>query len=368
VAHGYSSPIVAQGRVHVTDAELQGGKATERVVCFEETTGKRLWMDSREVSYPDWAFTPGQEKGPNSTPIVRDGKLYVLGSLGRLACFDARTGAVLWERDLAKEYQFPELSTPNASPLIEGGLLIVMIGGKPDAGVIALHRDSGKEAWRALDESAGHSSPIVISAGGARQLIVWTQQSVSALEPMTGKPLWRERLLTSADSLVSSPVFSSGRLLIAGLMLKLDEDKPAATVLWPRRLAASDRILSNTSTALLAAGHVFSARSSGELVCLDASTGEKVWETNKVTDLKGGASIHLTPNGDSVLLFNDRGELIRARLDAHGYTEISRTALIEPTYPFAGRKVIWTPPAYANLHVFARNEREILCASLEPVP
>ena len=77
-----------------------------------------------------------------------------------------------------------------------------------------------------------------------------------------------------------------------------------------------------------------------------------------------GASIHLTPNGDSVLLYTDKGQLIRARLTSKGYNEISRVALLEPTFPFAGRKVTWSPPAFANGHVFARSGKELVCAAL----
>jgi hypothetical protein len=151
-------------------------------------------------------------------------------------------------------------------------------------------------------------------------------------------------------------------------MLKLDTDRPAASVLWPGTKAVSRRILSNTSTALLAGGHVYSARSGGELACLEARTGKQVWQTDKVTDLKSGASIHLTANGDAAFLYTDRGELIRAHLTAKGYREVSRARLLEPTYPFAGRKVAWPPPAYANRHVFARNDKELVCVSLAGSP
>ena len=234
--------------------------------------------------------------------------------------------------------------------------------------VLAVDWNTGKEAWKALDESAAHSSPIVIKAGGARQLIVWTQQSVCGLDPGTGKVHWREPLPTLSDYIIATPVFSTGRLLLSGLMLKLEHDKPAAAVLWPEARSPVRRILSNTSTPLLRDACVYSAKSSGELVCLDAATGKVLWETNRVTDLRGGASIQLTASGDSVLLFNDRGELIRARLTARGYSEMGRAALLEPTYPFGGRKVAWASPAYANRHVFARSEKELVCASLAAKP
>ena len=113
---------------------------------------------------------------------------------------------------------------------------------------------------------------------------------------------------------------------------------------------------------------MFSARSSGELVAVAAATGEQVWETTEVTDLKNGASIHMTPNGDSVLLYTDRGELIRARLTAEGYQEISRAAVLEPTFPFGGRNVAWSAPAYSNGHIFARSGKELVCASLSAQP
>lgn len=369
VGPGFSSPVVAQGHVYITDSQLdKSPKARDRVLCFDEATGKSLWTHSHEVTFPEWAFTPGQEKGPNATPIVHDGKLYVLGSLGHFFCFDARTGNELWKRNLAEEYQLPESPTTSASPLIDGDRLILLVGGKPGACVVALNKTSGKEIWKSLDEPIAHSSPIVITAGGARQLIVWTQQSVTSLDPATGKLYWREPLPTMADYIVSSPVFSNDRLLLGGLMLKLDTNKPAASVLWPEARAPARRILSNTSTGLLLDDYVFSAKSSGEFICLEARTGKQLWETNKVTDLKSGASIHLTLNGNSVLLFNDRGELIRARLTAQGYHEISRAALIEPTYPFGGRNAAWTPPAYANRRVFARTDKELICASLEVKP
>jgi glucose dehydrogenase len=363
IGPGYSSPVVADHRVYVTDIQAVRPTAKERVLCFDEANGKRLWSHPYAVELPDWAFSP-DAGGPRATPIVRDGKLFTLGVTGRFFCLDAAQGTVLWEKSLAKDYQLEPFSGITASPLIEDELLILFICGKPTASVVALAKDSGKEIWRALDDSFTYSSPIILTAGGKRQLIVWTQQAVTSLDPKTGQTWWRERFPTPGDMAVSTPVFSKGRLLIGGLMLKLDGDQPAS-VLWPETRAASKRVLSNTSTALLQGDYVFSARISGELVCLEAATGKEIWQTNTVTSLKNGSSIHLTPNGNSVLLFTDQGNLIRARLSPAGYYELSRVHLIEPTNPFGGRNVVWPPPAYANRHVFARNDQELICASLE---
>jgi outer membrane protein assembly factor BamB len=367
VGWGFSSPVVAQGRVYLADSEVVKPKATERVHCFDETSGKALWTHVYEVAYEDWAFDPKQEIGPVATPIVQNGKVYTVGRVGHLFCLDARKGDVLWRRNLEKDYQVG-FAPGTPSPLIEGDLLILFTGGKPGTCVIGLHKDTGKEVWKALDESLTFSSPIVISSGGKRQLIVWTQESVTSLDPAAGKTYWRQRLLTSGEYAVSTPVFDKDRLLIGGLMFQLHADKPAAKVLWPDSKAPARRIFSHTSTALLRGNHLFTARSSGELICVEASTGRQVWESAQVTDLKNGASIHLTLNGDSVLLYTDKGELIRAQLTAQGCKEISRVPLLEPTFPFAGRKVAWSAPAYANGHIFARNGKELICASLAAKP
>jgi outer membrane protein assembly factor BamB len=184
------------------------------------------------------------------------------------------------------------------------------------------------------------------------------------LNPSTGETYWREPMVTSSNDSIPTPVVQNNQLLISGLMLELDARTPTAKVLWPETMAASKRILSNTSTPLLRENHVYSAKSNGELVCLEAGTGKQIWETNSVTELKTGASIHLTSNGDATFLFTDEGNLILARLNPGGYHEISRVHLLEPTSILGARKFAWTPPAYANRRVFARNDEELVCASL----
>lgn len=372
VGPSWSSPVIAGGRVYITDVVLQKPEATERLQCIEESSGKVLWTHEHDAPYPDWGFTPGQENGPSVTPIIQDGKVWMLGAIGGLYCLDAKTGAVLWQKDLAKDYGVGGFST-NASPLIDGETLVLVIGGKPDACVIALDKNTGKEVWRALDESSANSSPIILEAAGRRQLIVWTQQSVSALDPANGEVLWRERLLTSSDNTVSTPVAQEELLLIGGLMLKLDQDKPGASILWPDTKAVSHRVLSNTSTAMLAGGHVYSATIKGELVCLDAQTGAKIWTKDGLTSKVSGTAIHFFPpgnstsigKGSSVLLYTDQGNLIRAKLTPQGYEEVSRAKLLEPVYTFSGRKLCWAPPAFANGCAFARNEKEMVCAELK---
>ena len=364
VGGGFSSPVAAQGRVFVSDVELIKPSPRERVHCFEEKTGKVLWVFGYKENYLEWTFVPERGAGPTATPIVEQGRVYVVGAYGHVHCLDVKRGTVIWEKHIGREYEVEEMSC-RPSPLIEGSLLIVFTGAKPGAAVLALDKRTGKEVWKALDDHVSNSSPIVITSGGRRQLIVWTDNSLVSLNPANGHIYWREPMITSNNDSVATPVFQGKRLLVSGLMLELSGDPPAASFRWPENRVASKRLLSNTSTAVLRGEYIYSCKSPGELVCLEAATGKQVWSTNSITALKNGASINITPQGSGFFLFTDEGNLIRADLSPAGYREISRSHLIDPTWPFAGNKFVYAPPAFANRHVFARSETEIVCASLE---
>jgi len=262
--------VVARGRVYLTDMRLAQPRAWERLHCFKESNGKELWSREWELlAYPDWAFIPEHGGGPAATPIVEAGRIYSLGRNGQVDCLDARSGKVIWEIKLRSKYEILELSC-RGSPLIEGNLLIVFTGGKPGACVLALDKRTGKEVWKALDDAVSNSSPMAITAGGRRQLIVWTDNAVNSLNPATGETFWRMPMITSNNDSIPTPVVQNNRLLISGLMLELNDVKPEARILWPDSLAPAKRLLSNTSTPLLQGDYVYSAKSSGEFVCLEA--------------------------------------------------------------------------------------------------
>ena len=364
VGGGFSSPVVAQGRVFVSDVELIKPSARERVHCFDEKSGKVLWVFGYKENYLEWTYVPERGAGPTATPIVEQGRIYVVGAYGYVHCLDVKTGTVVWEKHIGREYEVAEMSC-RPSPLIEGSLLIVFTGAKPGAAVMALDKQTGKEVWKALDDHVSNSSPIVLTCGGLRQLIVWSDNSIACLDPANGHTYWRELMATSNNDSVATPVFEGNRLLVSGLMLELSGDPPGARFRWPENRVPSKRLLSNTSTPVLHGEYIFSARTGGALICLEAATGKELWSTNSVTAQRNGASINITRQGGKFFLFTDEGNLIRAELSAAGYREISRSHLIDPTWPFAGAKFVYAPPAFADRHVFARSEAEVVCASLE---
>jgi outer membrane protein assembly factor BamB len=366
VGFGYSSPIISNGMLYLSDLVVDKPRVHERVLCFNARSGKRIWMEEHEASAPDWFFNPEQMRGPGSTPIIHNGRVYAISMFYQLECLDARTGRVIWKHDLLTEYQLPP-SSLDASPLIDGNLLIASIGGKPAAGVVAFDLVTGREVWKALNESATWSSPVIVSAGGTRQLIVWMRQSITSLNPTNGAVYWREPTVSGGSpgfSAVSTPVVQGERLLVSGLMFQLEKTQPAAKVLWPDTPSGTRRILSDTSTPLFQDDFVYSPRSGGLFVCLEAATGRELWQTNTVTDFRPGACVHLARNQSSVFLFTDQGDLARAELTPAGYRELGRTHLIEPTSLLFTNKFAWSAPAFANRNIFVRNDRELRCYSL----
>lgn len=361
---GYASPVVWEGRGYILDSILQKPRAWERLRCVDLDSGRLLWTETNSVSYPDYCFDPNNRGGPNASCLVEHGRVYSIGANGDLFCRDARAGRILWGTNLTESCGLRDYAAVTPSPLIEQDLLITAPGGDANATVVAFDKETGRERWRALKDSWTYSSPIVITAGGARELILWTQDAVNSLDPATGRLLWREKISTPGDMTVSTPVFRAGRLLAGGLMFRLGPTDRDHQVLWPESIAVTKRVFSNTSTPCMQEDLVFTGTTAGKLICLRSDTGKLLWETNSLTAPGNGSSLHITAVKDAFLIFTDQGDLIQVQLSESGCREISRVHLIDPLHPFGGRKVIWPPPVFARDSVLVRNDEEVIRVDL----
>jgi outer membrane protein assembly factor BamB len=382
---GYAGPAIANGKVYVTDWKRDGAAVkkppmklgstpgTERIVCLNEADGKLLWehkyQTSYRISYP---------AGPRCTPVVANGKVYCLGAMGNLICLDADKGTVLWQKDFQKEYRAEiPLWGWSAHPLLDGDKLICLVGGK-DSVVVAFHRDTGKELWRALSASEiGYCPPMIYEIGGKRLLVVWHPDAVNGLDPETGKVHWSQSFNLKAGLSIPTPRVVGDKLFITAfyngpMMLKLDPAKQTAQVLWRGNSDSekqTDKLHAIMCTPVIKNGYIYGVCSYGQLRCLKLDTGERVWETYKATTNDGRAArwanAFLIEHEDRFFLFNELGELIIARLSPDKqYEEISRQKLLEPTNVAMGRDIVWSHPAFANKNVYARNDKEIVCYSL----
>ena len=122
------------------------------------------------------------------------------------------------------------------------------------------------------------------------------------------------------------------------------------------------------STPMILGDHIYGVDSHGELRCLDLKTGDRIWEDLTATPKARWSNIHMVRNGDKVWMFNERGELVIGRLAPDGFHEISRAKLIDPTQAQLDQRggVTWSHPAFANKYIYARNDKELLCADLAP--
>ena len=343
----------------------------ERVHCFDWKTGRNLWTFDYDCTYKG----VGYMAGPRACVSIDDGRAYALGTMGHFHCLDAATGKVLWKKQPEVDYK---IRTPiwglAAAPLVDGELVIVQLGAE-GACLVAFDKKTGVERWRALDDNASYSAPIIIPQAGRRVLVCWTGNNVVGLNPASGEVYWKYPFPPARMVInVPTPVVSGDRLFLTAfydgsLMLKLRQDELQVEKLWRRQGESerhTDALHAMISTPYFEGDYVYGVDSYGELRCLDARTGNRIWEDLTAVPKARWATIHIVRNGQRMWMFNERGELVIGTLSPAGFHEISRAKLIDPTTEQLGSRggVCWSHPAYAYKHVFARNDRELVCASL----
>jgi len=400
IGMGYTGPSVANGKVFVLDRVLADGaktstdpfakgkiKGDERVLCLDEKTGKTVWKHEYPAEY-----AISYSAGPRCTPTVDGDRVYTLGAMGHLFCLNALTGKPIWSKDFIKEYEsYLPVWGFAAHPLVDGEKLICLVGGSNSRLVVAFDKKTGKELWatESCNGDFGYCPPMIYEFGGKRQLIIWHSRGVLGLEPETGKRIWRVDFESKAALTAPTPrKVGDDQLFITSfyngsMLLKVSASK--AEVVWkskskgemPTQTADLSSII---CTPIVDGEFIYGVCSYGQLRCIKAQTGERVWETmqatrGKLTPTKVAATdepasserwsnAFIVKQAERYFLFNEQGDLIIAKMSPKGYEEISRAHLIEPTNKDAGRRVVWVHPAFANKCVFVRNDIEMVCVSL----
>jgi hypothetical protein len=296
--------------------------------------------------------------------------------MGYVHCLDAATGQVVWAHDCEKEYS---IKVPSfgiaADPLVDGDQVVVQIGGAEGACVVAFDAKTGKERWRALADEPGYGAPVPVTHNGKKLLVGWTCDRIAGLDRETGKPAWEYPLRSPAtgDSVIS-PVIRGDRLFVSAWftgahMLRLLPDKLGVEQVW-KKVGANERATlafhALMCTPMWDGDYLYGIDTYGELRCVDARNGERVWSSQDAVPRSRNANAHLIRNGENTWIFNERGDLIIARLSPAGYQEISRANLINPTRGQSGTQAgaAWSHPAFAYRHVFQRNDEKLICVSL----
>ena len=346
------------------------------MLCFDAKTGEIIWSHSYEAKYSDDRYNIGYKAGPRAAVTIHAGMALSVGAMGHMKCFKAETGDLIWQHDLAEEYsiQMPIWGI-TAAPLVYKDLVIQITGGRDHACVVAFDLSTGQEKWRAINELAGYSAPILIRQGEQDVVVCWTGQSVTGLNPNTGEVHWRFPMEPRNMPIgVATPVISNDFLFVSSfydgsMLIKLSKDTPTASQVW-RRVGQSEKNTDSLhcmiSTPLIKGEYIYGVDSYGELRCLNLMTGDRVWESTDAVPTARWATIHTLRDGDREIMLNDQGELIFANLNPSGYQELSRTKLLDPTLRQLPRRngVTWSHPAIANGVIYARSDNELVAASL----
>jgi outer membrane protein assembly factor BamB len=359
IGGGYAGIAVTAGRVFTMDRQTRP-REVERILCLDAATGALLWTRDYPVRYGKMEYG----NGPRATPTVHDGRVYTLGAVGHLHCLEAATGKIVWSVDTVQQLKGRIPTWGQAcSPLVDGDRLIVQVGGRPDACLVAFDRATGKVLWRSLADRPGYSSPIIIETRAGRQIVYWTPENVVGLEPATGTLLWKVPYASTYDVSISDPVWHDGVLVVSGYWegskaFRLDDKGRSPRVIWQ-----GPRLNLLMSTPLYRAGHIYALDKKNGICCLELATGKVKWEKEYVSPKEHNPQAALVWLGDlgntrdRALIFNARGELVLAQLTPAGCRQISKAAIIERT---------WAHPAFADKCIFARNDKEIVCVPLAP--
>ena len=365
ITNGFSSFAVAGGKAYtIMNREVDGNKS-EVVVCYDAIKGKEIWAKPLGViSKYDGGGDSGTKDngggdGARSTPVVSEGKVYAIDANLGVFCFDAATGAPVWNHDVMKENAGVKLQWQNAaSPVIEGKVLL-MAGGGAGQGLLGLDKTTGAVVWKGEDDKYTHSTPIVTNILGARQAIFFTQVGLVAVTPADGKVLWRApfpyKVSTAASPVVFEDiVYCSAGYGVGGGAFKISKDGSGfkADVLWRRE----GECFNHWSTPVMKDGYLygmFSFKKYGEgpIGCVDIRTGKDMW-------MEPGFGPGQVILADKTLIaISDKGEIVIVEANSKKYVELKRDDVLD------GK--VWSYPVLAYDHIYARSTKEGGCFELK---
>jgi outer membrane protein assembly factor BamB len=355
---GYSQPVVSNGKLLLFHRQAD----KELVTCLDVKTRDKLWEFGYPTAYVD---RYGYNGGPRCTPIIADGKVYMLGAEGKLHAIDFTSGEKLWSRDLVADYAVEQgFFGVGATPLLEGDRLIINVGGKTTgAGIVAVSIKDGKTLWKATSDGASYATPTAAMIHGKRHVFVLTEAGLVDVNPADGNVRWsvpfRSKLHESVNAtsplVVGDVVMVSATYGSGALALRINADGTQKQ-LWKARVPDS-----HFSNLIAVEGNVYGFlgrhESNAELFCCDLETGKIRWRVE--TPLGRGQLLRV---GDKFIGWGERGCL--AAFDVNP-KDLKVTASSNPD-PLKGllRYPTWTPPIVYDGKLYLRNETTVLCLDL----
>ncbi len=346
VGQGYAGPAVVGSKLilfhRVGDEEV--------VECIDRRTGITFWKSSYPTAYRD-SF--GFDEGPRATPTIAGEYVYTYGAEGTLSCWQLKDGTRVWQVRCQERWRIPPSFFGAAtSPLVVGDLLLLNVGGRPNAGIVAFDRKTGKVKWTATDHEASYSSPVSARVGGRLLAFFFTREGFVALRPESGTIVhqlhWRSRFNASVNAatplVVGNRVFLSACYGTGATVLELSEQ--GLKQLWQ-----SDESLSNHyATSIYYRGYLYGFHGrqeyGPELRCVRFDTGEVMWSQGGL-----GAGTVLRA-GEVLVVTSERGDVWLAALTPEAWRPLLRFRPLGPT--------VRAYPALAHGCMFLRNNEELV--------
>lgn len=350
VGEGFAGPVISAGKLIIFH-RLDGKEVVE---CLDAKSGKELWRGDYPARYRD---DFGFEEGPRATPAVADGRVFTFGANGDFTAWDFAKGTKLWSIDTRAQLKTGKGFFGIAcSPLVEGNTVILNIGGKDGAGIVAFDVATGKTLWQATDDEASYASPVAATLGGKRRILVITREALVALNAADGKLVfrhaWRPPMHASVSAatplVIDEDIFISASYGTGAALLRFKEGAPE--VIWSK-----DEVLSaHYATAVQRDGFLYGfdgrQEQGCELRCVELKTGKILWSES---GLKAGT---VTLVNDQLLVLTERGELIQTPATPTGFKPAQRAQIL----PFTVR----AHPAVADGFFYARSKDKLGCFDL----
>ena len=344
VGAGYASFVVADGRAFT----IEQRRSQEVVAAYEVQTGREIWTNAWNASFEE---SMGGD-GPRATPTYHEGRIYALGAEGELRVLDAAKGTVVWRRNILSDNGADNLSWGmSAAPLIVDDTVVVLPGGTRGSSVVAYRKGTGDPVWKALNDEASYTSPMLVTLGGVRQLLVVTATRVVGLTPDKGTLLWEYPWSTFNGINVAQPIVFThngrDRIFMSawyGHGAAVFELARAGDGFQARTIWENERMKNKFTSSVLHEGHIYGLDES-ILASVNAETGEQNWKGGRY----GYGQLMLA--GNHLVVLTEDGDVVLVNATPARHEEVARFPAIE------GKT--WNHPVIADGTLLVRNIQEM---------
>jgi outer membrane protein assembly factor BamB len=326
----------------------------EVVEALDTETGETRWATAYPTSYRD---DFGFDEGPRATPAVAGGRVFTFGAQGVLQALRLDDGERLWSVDTHDRFGVRKgFFGAACAPLVHNGKVMLNVGGRDGAGIVAFEVETGELAWTATNDGASYAAPIIADIGNRQTALFFTRTGLAAIDPDSGvvraQFRWRSRSGSSVNA--ATPVVVGNRIFISasygtGAAL-LDFGERSFVPLW----SSDDALTNHYATSVYADGYLYGYHGRQEyspaLRAVEAETGAVSWSEERF----GGGTLILA--GDNLLILRERGELLLAEATPEAFRPLARAQLLGG--------IVRAYPAFAGGVLYLRNERQLVAVEL----